>query len=244
MSELALRFDGLACEFLIEPTILPACDTPRADDGSNKKTRSTVAIMPLPTPRDMFDKNLHKFSNGEFSLYWTEEEIGRVSLIVCRHVPGLTPAAWQGANLGERLAYMSAALEAIRSRGSASPRLALPAQAEPSAQKDYLTSWRSIVLALGLKNTTEEKRKVRKLAERSAGPIVLAAKRGGQPTVERGALVTWWNELDSQFGAMADRTSNRQATVQGQYVYSRDGILVPEISGQVHRPRSDKGTTR
>ncbi|MBN2292339.1 MAG: hypothetical protein JXM70_07940 [Pirellulales bacterium] len=107
--------------------------------------------------------------------------------------------------------------------------------------KQYLTSWREILIALSLTNNKEDREKVRSLNDKYAGPIV-TPKQGAQPKVDRARLIEWWNGLESQWatGAMgSNRANNTTAMVQQKYDYGKNGTVIPDISGGVKRRRSD-----
>lgn len=111
----------------------------------------------------------------------------------------------------------------------------------PAEPKVYLTSWREILDALGLK--PDQRGKVAKLNKDFDGPIVIA-KQGSQPTVERGKLLAWWNGLEDRLQELQQRRRDAQATISDQHPYGEDGTIVPEISGSVERRRRDHGRGR
>jgi hypothetical protein len=100
----------------------------------------------------------------------------------------------------------------------------------------YLMCWREVLAALGLRNTEEARRRVRRMNELRQGPIVMP-RRGGQPTVERGKLLAWWNSLEQAFEDSEQRHANQQATTSRQYAHGWDATVVPDLGGSVKRRR-------
>lgn len=105
--------------------------------------------------------------------------------------------------------------------------------------KSYLTSWREILLGLGMKNNMEDKGRVRHLNRQYAGPIVIP-KQGAQPKVDKAKLIEWWNGLDAQWTAGYSRGRDTKPTIEPQHNYGHSGIVTPEISGGVKKRRSDR----
>jgi hypothetical protein len=107
----------------------------------------------------------------------------------------------------------------------------------PPAQ--YLTNWREILTALGMKNNAVDREKVRALNQQYGGPIV-TPRRGAQPKVSKAKLIDWWNGLEAQWTTGGNRACDAAATVASQHAYGRDGTVAPDISGEVKRRRSDR----
>jgi hypothetical protein len=103
----------------------------------------------------------------------------------------------------------------------------------------YLVNWREILVALGMKNNSEDREKVRNLNEMYDGPI-LFPKQGAQPKVEKTKLVEWWNGLEVQWATGLNRARDSRPTVAGQHNYGRTGTAVPGISGGVKKRRKDR----
>jgi len=114
-----------------------------------------------------------------------------------------------------------------------------PAAADVSPAK-YLTSWREILIALGMKHNSEDRQKVSRLNKTIDGPINIPGK-GKQPFVERGALLEWWNRLEAQV-ATQNRQRNTAATVASHHPYSRDGEVLPDIGGGEKKRRRQNRT--
>jgi hypothetical protein len=89
----------------------------------------------------------------------------------------------------------------------------------PPAPAEYLLSWHDILAALGKRNSPEARRQVRRLNDQHLGPI-LFPRRGGQPRVERGELLRWWNGLKSVW-AEADRLRREGPAVVAGRVRAR-----------------------
>jgi hypothetical protein len=105
---------------------------------------------------------------------------------------------------------------------------------EPAA---YLMSWREILKAVKVRNTPEKRRRVRMLNERYDGPIIMPAQ-GGQPKVEGGKLLIWWNSLQQAFLDSSQKQLDRQATTANQYEYGRNLTVVPDLAGSVKKRRT------
>ena len=99
-----------------------------------------------------------------------------------------------------------------------------------------LASWGEILEALALKK--KDRQKVARLNGTRNGPIQIG-EQGEQPLVDKAKLIEWWNHL-----AVTTETENRQrdarATARDKYDYSREGTVVPGISGSVKRRRKDR----
>ena len=116
-------------------------------------------------------------------------------------------------------------------------------QQPPNVPKDYLSSWREILDALGKANNTTEQRRVRDAHAKFPGPIIMPT-HGGQPKVVKGDLLVWWNGLEDRYREEAtERDSvraDRSATVENQFDLGRgdhEETVVPEIAGRVKRRR-------
>jgi hypothetical protein len=105
--------------------------------------------------------------------------------------------------------------------------------------KQYLTSWRDILVALGMKNSNENREKLRNLNTQYAGPI-LTPKQGAQPKANRQKLIEWWNNLEAQWTVGHQRARDSKPTAGVQHSYGADGIVAPEISGAVKQRRKDR----
>jgi hypothetical protein len=99
------------------------------------------------------------------------------------------------------------------------------------------TSWGEILAELGLKSG--DKRKVVNLHRETPGPIVMPPK-GGQPRVERNALLAWWNGFASRWEELKRRRTDRAETLRSSHRHGRDGTVLPDISGSVKRRRKDR----
>lgn len=110
---------------------------------------------------------------------------------------------------------------------------------ETTKPKEYLTSWRAILIALGLKSNDEDREKVRNLNTRYAGPIIFSGQ-GAQPKVEKSKLIEWWNGLAIQWETGYARGRDAKPTIDDQYDYGREGTVAPEISGGVKKRRKDR----
>ncbi|MCG2685354.1 MAG: hypothetical protein L6306_17255 [Planctomycetales bacterium] len=101
----------------------------------------------------------------------------------------------------------------------------------------YLTSWREIVIALGMKDNQEDKGKVKTLSTKDPDCPIIIPKQGAQPKVKKVKLLAWWNGLEQKFQEAQQRERNKRATVAAQYSFSRNGTVAPGIAGGVKRPR-------
>jgi len=116
-----------------------------------------------------------------------------------------------------------------------------------------LTSWRDILAALNesptgtatWKNNEPTRNKIRNLNTIHNGPIKLPVGRGKQPSVDKAALLAWWNGLRDQFDARVDEAAaaakSAQHTVADTHSYGADGTVVPGVGGAVKRTRAGTG---
>ena len=102
-----------------------------------------------------------------------------------------------------------------------------------------LTSWREILVALGMTYNSEDKQKVDRLNETFNGPIVKPGQ-GMQPFANKRKLLEWWNGLEATVQEQANRARDTEETVKGTHAYGREGEVVPEISGEVKKRRKDR----
>lgn len=110
---------------------------------------------------------------------------------------------------------------------------------EPISPKELLANWREIVIALGMRNNEEDKRKVERLNETYNGPIMKPGQ-GKQPIVDKVKLLEWWNNLEKLVESQMEQARDARLTVQDTHPYGREGEVVPEISGQVKKRRRDR----
>ena len=115
----------------------------------------------------------------------------------------------------------------------------IPKTQETAVPIHYLTSWREILLALGMKNNNEDREKVRNLNAQYNGPIVIP-KQGAQPKVDKAKLIEWWNGLEAQWTVGYQRGRDARPTVEAQHPYGRDDMAAPGISGGVKKRRKDR----
>ncbi|MCC7424472.1 MAG: hypothetical protein IT428_29750 [Planctomycetaceae bacterium] len=109
-----------------------------------------------------------------------------------------------------------------------------PSVADP---KTYHRSWRAILHRLEMKYDETGRRQVADLNRRFDGPITNLGK-GSQPVVEDSRLIEWWNGLELRFQELDDRTRDKAATVETQYLHGPQGeIVVPEINGKMKRKK-------
>lgn len=109
----------------------------------------------------------------------------------------------------------------------------------PTSPKELLANWREIVIALGMRNNEEDKRKVERLNETYNGPIMKPGQ-GKQPIVDKVKLLEWWNNLEKLVESQMEQARDARLTVQDTHPYGREGEVVPEISGQVKKRRRDR----
>lgn len=109
----------------------------------------------------------------------------------------------------------------------------------PTSPKELLANWREIVIALGMRNNDEDKRKVERLNETYNGPIMKPGQ-GKQPIVDKVKLLEWWNNLEKLVESQMEQARDARLTVQNTHSYGREGEVVPEISGQVKKRRRDR----
>jgi hypothetical protein len=103
----------------------------------------------------------------------------------------------------------------------------------------YLTSWKEILVTLGLSNNAEDRRRVAKLSADYDGPIVIPGQ-GAQPKAEKSKLVEWWNHLETVWHAQAQQAAGRQADAESQHDWGREGTAAPSLGGGVRRRRRDR----
>ncbi len=105
--------------------------------------------------------------------------------------------------------------------------------------RTYLTSWREILNALGMKLTASFISKVRRLNLAYDGPIILGTK-GKQPEVEKGDLLGWYDRIHIKYQAAVNQRRAAQETVAFQHPYGRrsDLKVVPGISGHTKSRRA------
>ena len=113
----------------------------------------------------------------------------------------------------------------------------------PPNPKEYLTNWREILITLGHKSNDEDRDKVRSLNKQYNGPIVIPG-RGSQPRVEKTTLLKWWNDLEIMFQDQANQKEGTRLAAESQHDYGRDGVVAPELSGEVKSRRSDRKASR
>jgi hypothetical protein len=118
-----------------------------------------------------------------------------------------------------------------------------------------LTSWNDILAALNephakphWKNDESTRKKIRNMNQQHKGPIRLRKGKGTQPSVEKAALLTWWNGLREHYDARTDE-ENEEAqsatlTVNESYQHGKSGTVVPGIGGSEKQRREKKGKGR
>ena len=95
----------------------------------------------------------------------------------------------------------------------------------PDGPAVYLTSWNEILAALEQKGRAGQA-KVRALHKQHAGPIIMPGK-GGQPRVERRALLSWWEGISQRWEELRQRQQDRKATTESTHAYGRSGTVRP-----------------
>ena len=141
-------------------------------------------------------------------------------------------------DLGEAIGSMARCLEDIK-RLHGNPSVV---PEDPSTKPaNMLTSWRDILVAMGLKYNNEDKSKVSGVNKTYDGPIIIPGQ-GRRPLVEKTKLLLWWNGLEKQAQEIADRKRDSQATVSSCHNFGRTGEANPEIGGGVKRRRGDRKT--
>ena len=108
----------------------------------------------------------------------------------------------------------------------------------PAEPKAYLWNWKEILNAVGMTDSTENRRQVRRLNDKFDGPIIVT-KTGSRPRVDKVKLLAWWNRLDDLHIELQQEARDRQATAAGQYSYGSGGTVVPEIAGSLKKRRKD-----
>ncbi|MCY3018491.1 MAG: hypothetical protein NTW87_05610 [Planctomycetota bacterium] len=115
------------------------------------------------------------------------------------------------------------------------------AQAVPAKM---LLSWGDIIQAVDLKNTSEWRRRLTRLAKNKELPITLAKKRGGQPRANRVKLLEAWNKLaDADAIAEATQTTRMETPSAGGRVFDGRhpvGHVKPDHRATGHVARHDK----
>src|ERR1051326_4187134 len=82
--------------------------------------------------------------------------------------------------------------QAIHALPQGQERPVLPLNATPSR---YCTNWLEILVALGLRNTETNRRRIRRLNKAYDGPILFPGP-GSQPKASHAKLIDWWNGLE------------------------------------------------
>jgi hypothetical protein len=112
-----------------------------------------------------------------------------------------------------------------------------------------LTSWNEILAALNephgkpvWKNDAQTRDKIRNLNELHNGPICPPQGKGRQPSVDKAALLMWWNGLKELFDARNDKekaeAESTRLTVTDSHNYGASGKVVPGIGGSKKRRRA------
>jgi hypothetical protein len=152
----------------------------------------------------------------------------RIRTILAACLAGSTPPADQAnegeGNGGKALTIVASAAETAPDQ----PVLPIPVQ--------WLTNWREILVALGMKDNKEDQDKVKKLNKAYSGPIVIP-KQGAQPKVDKLKLLEWWNGLEQKFWDEKQRQKDTKATAAAQHPYGQGGIVAPDVSGGVKKRR-------
>ncbi|MGQ0634222.1 MAG: hypothetical protein ACT4QC_06415 [Planctomycetaceae bacterium] len=113
----------------------------------------------------------------------------------------------------------------------------MTASGVPPAPMKLLTSWREILAVLGMDVSKENRTKVKRLNERFGGPIPKPAQ-GGQPIVDKAALIDWWNKLQILQQDLENQREGAILTAQDQFAFGRSATIVPELGGQVKKRRT------
>ena len=79
--------------------------------------------------------------------------------------------------------------------------------------RQYLTNWREILVALGMKDNKEDKAKVRAIHKKDPDSPIIVTKQGAQPKVEKAKLLAWWNGLEEKYQEDQRRERDKKATV-------------------------------
>ncbi|NQT15093.1 MAG: hypothetical protein HQ582_20215 [Planctomycetes bacterium] len=182
----------------------------RLVDGLNKVHTAGAVLDGIPGPWEVHSSMID-FINGKLSsnYVWNAEH-------TIKHLPA--PRSW--------VRQMEDFLEDCGGPRSDSP-------------KEYTTSWREILVALGLKNNTEDRERVRNLNAHYGGPIVFPGQ-GAQPKADRNKLIAWWNSLESQWTTGHARGRDSGPTTSARHGFGRGGEVVPEIRGGVKKRRADR----
>ena len=112
-----------------------------------------------------------------------------------------------------------------------------------------LTSWDDILAALNephgkafWKKNVSTRDKIRKLNEQRNGPIVFPPGKGNQPHVDKTALMSWWNETQTQFDARNREAESAAEAARVEtadsHKYGATGTVVPSIGGSVKAKRT------
>ncbi|MFO0821979.1 MAG: hypothetical protein U0792_02485 [Gemmataceae bacterium] len=129
---------------------------------------------------------------------------------------------------------------------------------QPSGPFVPLTSWNEILAALNephgkphWKNDESTRDKIRNLNEQHHGPIRMPRGKGSQPSVDKAALLIWWNGLREHFDARTEEATTEaqsaRLTVAESYQHGKSGKVIPGISGsekQTRAKESEKGKER
>ena len=111
---------------------------------------------------------------------------------------------------------------------------------EPQAVPvELLASWREILIALGLKNNTEDQRKISRLSKAYKGPIVFPGQ-GKQPLANKAELLEWYNALTIQAQDQSNQAKGKRADAESGYDYGRAGTVIPGIGGGQKQRRRDR----
>ncbi len=103
-------------------------------------------------------------------------------------------------------------------------------------------NWREILNALDRRNTKCDRELSGRLNAQYGGPSIWP-RQGGQPRVDKGKLLPWWNWLETVW-ITEGQGENARTTVENQHPHGRNGVVVPDISGAVKRRRQHPGEQR
>lgn len=141
--------------------------------------------------------------------------------------------------------------------GAEPPKAERP-EAEPKSPPFVpLTSWADIFGALNephkaaepngkatLKSDARTRDLIRKLNEQHRGPIRFDSGKGKQPSVDKAALMAWWNGLSEHFDARKEEAEAEaeaaRLTASETHTFGKSGTVSPKIGGSVKPQRKGK----
>jgi hypothetical protein len=145
-----------------------------------------------------------------------------------------------GTAFGDVLVEVSQAVATLELQALTDPaRAATGADSvKPLEPLKLLCDWESICDAVGhpYKNIADLRR-----LKKADPDCPIRTIQGGKPTVEREALISWWNRKWIDAKEATNQRLGREAVTKEGHAYGRDGRVIPGISGhEKHRRKKKK----